>query len=144
MLFWYEYPPGTILDMEEWWLVPASLGTITELPDHKARFTAGTAAMTGEIRARKTGFTVDPYPVRVVRDFDILGRYLYQDYDNVTGPQTNRAMKYLLTELYYTHPNGQYQFTVPGGTFYFRFDQATETDGSGSWGMYNVSVDQSA
>jgi hypothetical protein len=141
MLFWWEDPNTHSVIDANYSLVPPSLGTLVELPDHKAKFTAASFAGTGEIRGTNPNWTLDPYDVRVVRDFDIHDRQMYRDFESELE-QTNRSMRNLVTPLYYAHPSGQYTFTLSGQSIRFNVDQSTETDANGRFGMFLVRRDQ--
>jgi len=56
-----------VINFDNWRVVPPSLGSVVELPDYRARFTAGSTAGLGKVLADGDGF-VWAIPVMVIAD----------------------------------------------------------------------------
>jgi len=62
-----------------WHVDPPSLGTVVELPDHRARFTAGPAAGVGTLGGDEFEGITYAWPIMVIADYQINGNFLYED-----------------------------------------------------------------
>jgi len=130
-IIWYHDGQGNIVDMDNWRVNPWWLGTIEELPDHRARFTAGSTAGVGEILCDYQGYTY-PWPVIVIANYQLNGSFLYKDRSlgqdlpvkgswvvlHTADPQSNDLLlkigddwvHFRYVTSMYTNENGHYQF----------------------------------
>ena len=126
------------IDLNNWCVVPASLGSIVELPDHRARFTAGSTAGVGTICA-DDGDTTFAWPVMVIANYEIYGRWWYEGRD---------AGEYLpwvgsVVRLYTVDSQSTDQVTTAcfGQEFHYRLVDTTCTDGTGFYEFNDLNVD---
>jgi len=131
---------GNVLDASNWRVVPSWLGTIVELPDHKALFTAGSSPGIGNIWCDYGGYSYY-MPVMVIANYHLEGSFLYKNRDLSQDLPAKRAQ----VTLYTADPQGNdLALWIDNKEVYFRYVRGTYTDSSGFYQFDNLNVDSIA
>jgi len=119
ILVWLGTPP---LDASNWRVVPSWLGTIQELPDYRARFTAGSSPGIGNIWCDYGGYSYNP-PIMVIANYQLEGTFLYRDRNLSQDLPAKRGLVALHTadpqasDLVLAIDGKQVHFRFVGGTY---------------------------
>jgi hypothetical protein len=140
ILLWMEDQYGNILDASNWRVVPSWLGSMEELPDHRARFTAGSSPGIGNIWCDYGGYSYYQ-PVMVIANYHLEGSFLYKDRNLSEDLPAKRTQ----VALYTADPQGNdLVLAIDDEQVRFRFIRGTYTSDSGFYQFDNLNVDSIA
>ena len=125
-----------IVDLVNWRVVPASLGTVVELEDHRAKFTAGPAAGEGKILA--DGDFIYAWPVMVIANYNLNGTFFYKNRTAVQNlPIIDSRVKLYTVDSQARDDSG----TCYSQRFYYRLVDSTYTNPDGYFQFEDLNVD---
>ena len=126
--------------MDNWRVVPSWLGTVVELPDHKARFTAGSFAGTGSILCDYQGQTYY-MPVMVIANYQLNGHFFYKDSSSTLNLPIIGAEVMLFT----ANPlSNDLEVYIGNQWFHFQYVTSVYTDTAGYYQFNNLNADSIA
>ena len=137
ILVWLGDPP---VDASNWRVVPSWLGTVEELLDHRARFTAGSSPGIGNIWCDYGGYSYY-HPVMVIANYHLEGSFLYRD----RNLSQDLPAKRTLVALHTADPEASdLVLTIDDKQVHFRFVRGTYTSDNGFFQFDNLNVDSIA
>jgi hypothetical protein len=126
-----------IADMDNWRVVPPSLGTVVELPDHTARFTASSAAGVGMILADWESY-VCVIPAMVIANYHLNGTFFYKDRTAAQNlPIIDSRVKLYTVDSQARDDSG----TCYSQRYYYRLVDSTYTNQDGYYQFEDLNVD---
>jgi hypothetical protein len=135
ILYWLQ--GEDIADMDNWRVVPPSLGTVIELPDHTARFTAGSAAGTGLILSDWEGY-VCAIPAMVIANYHLNGTFFYKNKTaSLNLPIIDSKVKLYTVDSQARDDSG----TCYSQRYYYRLVDSTYTNQNGYYQFQDLNVD---
>jgi len=118
-----------IIDLDNWRVVPPSLGTVVELQDHTALFIAGSTAGVGNILADGDNM-VWARSVMVIANYQLNGWFLYDDRNLIEYLPVKRS----LVKLHTPDPQStDFVLTIDDQQIRFRFVTGRYTNENGCY-----------
>ena len=128
------------VDASNWRVVPSWLGSIAELPDHRARFTAGSFPGIGNIWCDYGGYSYY-LPVMVIANYHLEGSFLYKD----RNLSQDLSAKRTLVALFTADPQANdLVLPVDSKEVHFRFVLGAYTNDYGFYQFDGLNVDSIA